>query len=116
MERNAGRRFDKRFLNIATPWRDQRLLSWNSYTQTVYLDADNNRVPKDTPGAHKDELIPLALYGLDHPKIPILLVDFRAQLNPKSVKCRVALLKMSRVTFCPFRASAMSRIFRAHAL
>jgi len=83
MERNAGRRFDKRFLNIATPWRDQRLLSWNSYTQTVYLDADNNRVPKDTPGAHKDELIPLALYGLDHPKIPILLVDFRAQLNPK---------------------------------
>jgi hypothetical protein len=29
------------------------------------------------------EMIPLALYGLDHPKIPILLVDFRDGLNPK---------------------------------
>jgi hypothetical protein len=28
-------------------------------------------------------MIPLALYGLDHPKIPILLVDFRDTLNPK---------------------------------
>jgi hypothetical protein len=28
-------------------------------------------------------MIPLALYGLDHPKIPILLVDFRDGLNPK---------------------------------
>ncbi len=83
MERNADRSFDKRFLNIASPWRDRKLLAWNGYTQTVYLDADNNRVAKDTPGAHKDELIPLALYGLDHPKIPILLVDFRDQLNPK---------------------------------
>ncbi|MGI8656404.1 MAG: hypothetical protein ACR2LC_14455 [Pyrinomonadaceae bacterium] len=83
LERKADRSFDKRFLNIASPWRDQKLLSWKGYTQTVYLDADNNRVAKDTPGARKDELIPLALYGLDHPKIPILLVDFRNQLNPK---------------------------------
>lgn len=29
------------------------------------------------------EMIPLALYGLDHPKIPILLVDFRDGFNPK---------------------------------
>jgi hypothetical protein len=28
-------------------------------------------------------MIPLALYGLDHPKIPILLVDFRDAYNPK---------------------------------
>ena len=28
-------------------------------------------------------MIPLALYGLDHPKIPALLVDFRDSLNPK---------------------------------
>ncbi len=83
LERKADRSFDKRFLNIASPWRDQKLLSWKGYTQTVYLDADNNRVAKETPGARKNELIPLALYGLDHPKIPILLVDFRNQLNPK---------------------------------
>jgi hypothetical protein len=29
------------------------------------------------------ELIPLALYGLDHPKVPILLIDFRNPLNAK---------------------------------
>jgi len=28
-------------------------------------------------------MIPLALYGLDHPKIPVLLVDFRDSQNPK---------------------------------
>jgi hypothetical protein len=28
-------------------------------------------------------MIPLALYGLDHPKIPALLIDFRDNLNPK---------------------------------
>jgi hypothetical protein len=28
-------------------------------------------------------MIPLALYGLDHPKIPALLIDFRHSLNPK---------------------------------
>ena len=28
-------------------------------------------------------MIPLALYGLDSPKIPFLLVDFRDTLNPK---------------------------------
>jgi hypothetical protein len=28
-------------------------------------------------------MIPLAIYGLDHPKIPALLVDFRHSLNPK---------------------------------
>jgi hypothetical protein len=28
-------------------------------------------------------MIPLAIYGLDHPKIPALLIDFRSSLNPK---------------------------------
>ena len=28
-------------------------------------------------------MIPLALYGLDNPKIPMLLVDFRDSFNPK---------------------------------
>src|ERR1051325_7046153 len=28
-------------------------------------------------------MIPLAMYGLDHPKIPALLIDFRHSLNPK---------------------------------
>ena len=33
-------------------------------------------------------MIRFALYGLDYPKIPTLLVDFRDAYNPKSVRCR----------------------------
>ena len=48
------------------------------------LDQDNRPVTPDTPGARPLQMIPLALYGLDHPKIPILLVDFRDSANPKA--------------------------------
>ncbi|MCA1556792.1 MAG: hypothetical protein LC747_08905, partial [Acidobacteria bacterium] len=81
---NRGRRYDKRFLNLANPWSDKRLLNWRGYAETRYFDAENRRVSAETPGARAVELVPLALYGLDHPKIPILLVDFRDNLNPKA--------------------------------
>ena len=77
------REFTSRFLNIGNPWRDSRLREWNGYVETRYFDQDNRPVAADTPGAHAEEMIPLALYGLDHPKIPILLVDFRSTVNPK---------------------------------
>ncbi|PYS52222.1 MAG: hypothetical protein DMF68_02200 [Acidobacteria bacterium] len=83
LEKNQGRHFDSRFLNIQNPWTDNRLPDWKGYTITRYFDADNRVVAPDTTGAHAVEMIPLALYGLDFPKIPILLVDFRDQLNPK---------------------------------
>jgi hypothetical protein len=77
------RHFKSRFLNIANPWRDDRLRYWEGYYETRYFDAENRPVTKDTPGARPVQMIPLALYGLDHPKIPILLVDFRNKYNPK---------------------------------
>jgi hypothetical protein len=40
-------------------------------------------VSSGTRGAEAVEMIPLALYGLDNPKIPVLLVDFRDSYNPK---------------------------------
>jgi hypothetical protein len=80
---NQGKQYDSRFLNIASPWSDKRLLKWNGYTETRYFDADNRTVAADTPGARATEMIPLALYGLDNPKIPMVLVDFRDGLNPK---------------------------------
>ena len=83
LARNASRQFDKRFLNIASPWRDARLARWRGHVETRYLDAENRPVEKETPGARRVELVPLALYGLEHPKIPILLVDFRDGGNPK---------------------------------
>jgi hypothetical protein len=70
-------------LNIANPWADQRLQNWNGYSRVVYFDSENRPTSADAPGAHKVEMIPLAMYGLDHPKIPSLLIDFRHSLNPK---------------------------------
>jgi hypothetical protein len=89
---NHERTFDKRFLNIESPWQDKRLLNWTGYTETRYFDASHHEVSSDTEGARAVEMIPLALYGLDHPKIPILLVDFRSRFNPKE-------REMSRVVF-----------------
>jgi hypothetical protein len=80
---NEARKFEPRFLNIARPWGDARLRVWKGYTETRYFDADGRMTNADSPGAQKREMIPLALYGLDHPKIPVLLVDFRDTLNPK---------------------------------
>ena len=81
--KQKGARFSGRFLNIANPWTDKRLLQWNGYVETRYFDADNQPVAGDTPGAQAVEMIPLGLYGLDNPKIPMLLVDFRDNYNPK---------------------------------
>ncbi|HEX2271168.1 MAG TPA: hypothetical protein VHH35_16605 [Pyrinomonadaceae bacterium] len=81
--KQQGARFSGRFLNIANPWTDKRLLQWDGYVETRYFDADNQPVSSDTPGAQAVEMIPLGLYGLDNPKIPMLLVDFRDNYNPK---------------------------------
>jgi hypothetical protein len=80
---NRDRAFKARFLNIANPWRDDRLRYWQGYTETRYFDAENRPTEPTAEGARPRQMIPLAIYGLDHPKIPILLVDFRDTLNPK---------------------------------
>ncbi|HKN83397.1 MAG TPA: hypothetical protein VJW17_08170, partial [Pyrinomonadaceae bacterium] len=77
-------RYNGRFLNIANPWNDKRLLNWHGYTETRYFDSEHQLVDSQTPGAEAVELIPLGLYGLDNPKIPMLLVDFRDSYNPKN--------------------------------
>ena len=83
LEKHRQRKFDKRFLNIARPWGDGRLARWDGHVERRFYDAENRPVAEGTPGARAVELIPLALYGLDHPKIPSLLVDFRDGGNPK---------------------------------
>ncbi|HWS56610.1 MAG TPA: hypothetical protein VN228_20915 [Pyrinomonadaceae bacterium] len=81
--KHRRRKFEKRFLNIAKPWGDRRLERWDGHTERRFYDAENRPVPEGTMGARVVELIPLALYGLDHPKIPSLLVDFRDGRNPQ---------------------------------
>lgn len=81
--KQQGSRFSGRFLNIANPWTDQRLLNWEGFVETRYFDSENHPVDSQQPGAEAVEMIPLGLYGLDNPKIPMLLVDFRDSYNPK---------------------------------
>jgi len=81
--KQQGSRYSSRFLNIANPWTDKRLLNWHGYVETRYFDPENHPVDSQTPGAEAVEMIPLGLYGLDNPKIPLLLVDFRDSYNPK---------------------------------
>ena len=78
----TGRGFSGRFLNISNPWKDKRLKQWSGYSETRYFDAENRRTT-DGNAARRAEMIPLAVYGLNHPKIPALLIDFRASMNPK---------------------------------
>lgn len=78
-----NRSFNQRFLNISNPWTDARLRNWRGYSQIRYLDEDNRPTTAENPNTRSVEMIPLALYGLNHPKIPALLVDFRDSLNPK---------------------------------
>lgn len=88
-----NQRYSGRFLNISDPWSDPRLLKWDGYVETRYFDAESRPVPADTPGARAVEMIPLALYGLDNPKIPMLLVDFRDTLNPRKREMSRRVLK-----------------------
>lgn len=83
LQKNRNRKFGSRFLNIASPWDDSRLARWDGHTERRYFDAENRAVAEGTEGAREVELIPLALYGLDNPKIPALLVDFRDRFNAK---------------------------------
>lgn len=83
IQANKGKKFDRRFLNIKNPWTDDKLANWKGYSEVRWYDAEDREVEPDTPNAHPKTMIPLALYGLDHPKVPVILVDFRDNGNPK---------------------------------
>lgn len=71
-------KFDSSFLHIANPWNDPDLRKWNKYKCTWHLDNDGVRVDEGTPGAKATAMIPLAIYSLDYPGVPLLLIDFRS--------------------------------------
>jgi hypothetical protein len=80
---NSQHPFDAKFLGIQNPYRDARVRGWTGVTVTRHFDAEGRPVDPSTPGATARELIPLALYGLNYPKVPLLLVDFRDTHAPK---------------------------------
>ena len=83
LDTRAQHHFDGQLLGIANPWTDDRLLHWKGYTQVRYFDSGQQPVPPGTAGAHAEEMIPLALYNLDYPRVPLLLADFRDSMKPK---------------------------------
>ncbi len=80
---NKNKDFDGRFLNIKNPWKDDRLTKWKGYKEVRWFDDENRQVAPNSPNGNPKTMIPLGLYGLDFPKIPVLLVDFRDTRNPK---------------------------------
>lgn len=58
-----------KLLNLRDPWSDDRLKNWKGsvYTRTI----DNN----------EQQVVPLGVYSLDYPKLPLLLIDFRDKLH-----------------------------------
>jgi hypothetical protein len=75
--------FDRHFLGISNPYGDARIKNWSGYSVTRWFDSDGRQVDAETPGAHPVEMIPLALYALDYPKVPLLLADFRVYHSAK---------------------------------
>lgn len=70
-----------KLLNIKDPWNDERLHPWRGETYTRSIDANGSLVSPDTPGAQEVQLVPLAVYSFNYPKLPLLLVDFRDKLH-----------------------------------
>jgi hypothetical protein len=69
--------FDEQFLEIQNPYNDNRLSTWSGFSVTRWYDPTGRQVEPHTGDAVERELIPLALYSLDYPKVPLRLVDFR---------------------------------------
>jgi hypothetical protein len=97
-----------KLLHIANPWRDTRLNpttrymsnpgrtatagddeqpwilpEWKGYREERYLDTNGKLLPRGQTGATKVTLVPLAVYSLTYPRMPLLLVDFRSGIRTK---------------------------------
>jgi hypothetical protein len=75
--------FDGKFLGIADPFQDARVNAWKGYSRVWNLDRDGVRVPDGAAGSEPARMIPLAIYSLDYPGVPLPLVDFRDPGRPQ---------------------------------
>ncbi len=70
-----------KLLNIRSPWSDDRLAAWKGPVYTRALDENGSLLPTGAQGARQLQLIPLGVYSLSYPKLPLLLIDFRDTLH-----------------------------------
>jgi hypothetical protein len=60
-----------KLLNIKNPWTDERLQHWQGAAYSRNFDPN------------PEQLVPLGVYGLNYPKFPLLLIDFRDKLHTR---------------------------------
>ena len=79
-----------KLLNIRNPWSDRRLKaaevadSSKSLHTSVYqrsVSTSGDLLPPGEPGVRTVRLVPLGVYSLNYPKVPLLLIDFRDKLH-----------------------------------
>jgi len=70
-------------LSISDPWTDEHLKQWHGYSSMWYFDEDGHHVTDPASAQKSREMIPLAIYSLDYPTAPLLLVNFRSEWKPK---------------------------------
>lgn len=83
LENGGERRFDATLLSLSDPWKDEHLRHWKGFTDTWFFDADGRKAEASGAGTRALHMIPLALYSLQYPRAPLLLVDFRSEWQPK---------------------------------
>ncbi len=74
-----------KLLNIKNPWTDLRLKQWSGPQYDRWLDENGSLLPRgehpEQQRARQVRLVPLAVYSLNYPKLPLQLVDFRDKLH-----------------------------------
>lgn len=81
----AEQPFDGKFLGFSDPYRDGRVQNWRGYSEVWNLDEEGKRTATQEAGTRRVHMVPLGLYALDYPKVPLLLIDFR---EPSKMKRR----------------------------
>jgi hypothetical protein len=72
----APQNFKGQFLGISNSFMHKSSCELNRSAQTQNIDKQGNRVTEDSLDARAEARTPLALYALDHPRVPLLMVDF----------------------------------------
>ncbi len=68
-------------MNIRDPWQDDRLKHWKGPAYSRSLNEGGSLLPFGEQGAQQVQLVPLGVYSLTYPRVPLLLIDFRDKLH-----------------------------------
>jgi hypothetical protein len=75
--------FNSNLLGVDDPYEDHWVEKWKGYTEMWTLDENGSRVEPGAAGSRTAVMVPVALYSLDYPTAPLLLVDFKQPLKAK---------------------------------